>query len=272
VDPARLRRSIPSALATAAVTALAIAIATVVFEDRGAPHAGTHSSSHAAPGAQSVADLTVADLTGPLDGVPDVRFELTARKAQVVLDSGFTTEGLRFNGAAPGPELQVRAGQLVEVVLRNADVTEGVTLHWHGLDVPNAEDSVAGVTQDAVPPGERMSTGSGPSRSAPSGTTPTRTPRAPCTAGSTVRSSWNRPAERPGRTPCCSATRGCVPEPTRWWRSARATGPSAGTWHDHRLDGRVRGPRTSSGVASLTLNVSGATPLTFPPASLRSFA
>ena len=30
---------------------------------------------------------------------------------------------------------------------------EGVALHWHGLDVPNAMDGVAGVTQDAVPVG-----------------------------------------------------------------------------------------------------------------------
>jgi FtsP/CotA-like multicopper oxidase with cupredoxin domain len=28
-----------------------------------------------------------------------------------------------------------------------------VSIHWHGVDVPNAEDGVAGVTQDAVPPG-----------------------------------------------------------------------------------------------------------------------
>ena len=28
-----------------------------------------------------------------------------------------------------------------------------MTLHWHGVDVPNAEDGVAGVTQDAVPVG-----------------------------------------------------------------------------------------------------------------------
>ena len=28
-----------------------------------------------------------------------------------------------------------------------------MTLHWHGVDVPNAEDGVAGVTQDAVPAG-----------------------------------------------------------------------------------------------------------------------
>ena len=30
-----------------------------------------------------------------------------------------------------------------------------MTIHWHGVDVPNAEDGVAGVTQDAVLPGER---------------------------------------------------------------------------------------------------------------------
>ena len=35
----------------------------------------------------------------------------------------------------------------------NDDVEDGVTVHWHGVDVPNAEDGVAGVTQDAVPAG-----------------------------------------------------------------------------------------------------------------------
>lgn len=55
----------------------------------------------------------------------------------------------------PGPELRVRQGQLLRVTLVNRDVPAGVTLHWHGLDVPNAEDGVAGVTQDAVRPGGR---------------------------------------------------------------------------------------------------------------------
>jgi FtsP/CotA-like multicopper oxidase with cupredoxin domain len=35
----------------------------------------------------------------------------------------------------------------------NESVTDGVTLRWHGVDVPNAMDGVAGVTQDAVPVG-----------------------------------------------------------------------------------------------------------------------
>jgi FtsP/CotA-like multicopper oxidase with cupredoxin domain len=32
-------------------------------------------------------------------------------------------------------------------------VRDGATLHWHGIDVPNAEDGVPGLTQDSVAPG-----------------------------------------------------------------------------------------------------------------------
>ncbi len=44
-------------------------------------------------------------------------------------------------------------GELVEATLVNRDVREGVSIHWHGVDLPNAEDGVSGVTQDSVPPG-----------------------------------------------------------------------------------------------------------------------
>src|SRR5581483_3383071 len=38
----------------------------------------------------------------------------------------------------------------------NRDIEEGVTLHWHGYDVPNSQDGVPGVTQDAVLPGQEF--------------------------------------------------------------------------------------------------------------------
>jgi FtsP/CotA-like multicopper oxidase with cupredoxin domain len=97
---------------------------------------------------------SLASMKGP-SGPPDVRFTLLARHADVRLASGGTTEALTFNGRVPGPELRVHQGDLVEVTLLNKDVGEGVSVHWHGVDVPNAEDGVAGVTQDAVPPGGR---------------------------------------------------------------------------------------------------------------------
>ncbi|GIJ46095.1 hypothetical protein Val02_29810 [Virgisporangium aliadipatigenens] len=99
--------------------------------------------------------VSVAQLTGPREQAPDVRLTLTAARTQVRLDSGATVDGITFNGTAPGPEIRVRKGQLLEVTLVNTDVSEGVTVHWHGVDVPNAEDGVPGVTQQAVPPGGR---------------------------------------------------------------------------------------------------------------------
>ncbi|MGA8993890.1 MAG: multicopper oxidase family protein, partial [Nocardioidaceae bacterium] len=87
----------------------------------------------------------------PADRVVD----LVARREQVTLGSGRRLDGYTLNGRSPGPLIEVAEGDLVEVRLRNADVPDGVSLHWHGLDVPNAEDGVAGVTQDAVGPGGR---------------------------------------------------------------------------------------------------------------------
>jgi hypothetical protein len=66
---------------------------------------------------------------------------------------GRSIPGFTVNGISPGPPIVARQGQLIEVHLRNESVADGVTLHWHGVDVPNAMDGVAGVTQDAVPVG-----------------------------------------------------------------------------------------------------------------------
>ena len=102
----------------------------------GGPRAGHDHHGHGAP---------VADLVEERGGSADVEETLTVR-----------TDGDRYtvNGTSPGPVLRMTEGDLVEVTLENEDVEEGTTLHWHGIDVPNAMDGVAGVTQDAVMPGE----------------------------------------------------------------------------------------------------------------------
>ena len=97
-------------------------------------------------------ETSVTELHGPA-GAPQRRFTLTAAHAEVRLASGRTVEALTFNRTVPGPELRAHQGDLVEVTLRNKDVKDGVTIHWHGVDLPNAEDGVAGVTQNAVLPG-----------------------------------------------------------------------------------------------------------------------
>ncbi|MFG2042450.1 multicopper oxidase family protein [Dactylosporangium sp. NPDC048998] len=104
--------------------------------------------------------VAVTSLRGPdpaaaaASGIPVRRFTLTARTATITLSSGQRFQAWTFDGRAPGPALEVTQGDLVVVTLRNADIAAGVTLHWHGYDVPVGEDGVAGMTQDAVRPGE----------------------------------------------------------------------------------------------------------------------
>jgi len=108
------------------------------------PGATTHAG-HDGPDTTSVADL----VTDP-ERSADVRVDLEAKRETFSLASGRSVSGYTLNGRSPGPTITAVEGQLVEVRLSNASVPEGITLHWHGVDVPNAEDGVAGVTQDAV--------------------------------------------------------------------------------------------------------------------------
>jgi FtsP/CotA-like multicopper oxidase with cupredoxin domain len=99
----------------------------------------------------------VSALRGPSTPAPGGkvrRYALTARTATITLASGRRVEAWTFDGRSPGPEITATEGDVVEVTLRNADIETGVTLHWHGYDVPAAEDGAPGLTQDTVMPGQ----------------------------------------------------------------------------------------------------------------------
>jgi FtsP/CotA-like multicopper oxidase with cupredoxin domain len=96
----------------------------------------------------------VSTLTGPSDQAPDVTVDLVARKERFEIAGRGSMDGYTLNHTSPGPQIVAKQGDLVQVTLRNESVPEGITLHWHGVDVPAAEDGVAGVTQDAVRPGQ----------------------------------------------------------------------------------------------------------------------
>ncbi|MDF2960769.1 MAG: multicopper oxidase [Paenibacillus sp.] len=119
-------------------------------------HAHHQSGSTGASGLVSAPapSVSVTQLTGPRTGTPDRKFTLTAEKKTIQLSSGKSVDAWTYNGQIPGPELRMKQGELIEVTLVNKDIEQGATIHWHGLDVPNAEDGVAGATQDAVMPGE----------------------------------------------------------------------------------------------------------------------
>ncbi|MER5206599.1 multicopper oxidase family protein [Streptomyces sp. NPDC002825] len=109
-----------------------------------------------APSAGSATARSVADLRGlgtPSPGGTTRRHVLTAQKATARLASGREVDAWTYDGQVPGPAITATEGDVIEVTLRNGDIEDGVTLHWHGYDVPCGEDGVPGLTQHPVAPG-----------------------------------------------------------------------------------------------------------------------
>lgn len=97
--------------------------------------------------------VKVKDLREPSSTPADKKFTLVAQQKEIVLQSGKKIRAWTYNGQI-APQLRVKEGEMVEVKLINRDIAKGVTLHWHGYNVPNAMDGVPGMTQNVVKPGQ----------------------------------------------------------------------------------------------------------------------
>ncbi|HET7487849.1 MAG TPA: copper oxidase [Acidimicrobiales bacterium] len=79
-------------------------------------------------------------------------FRLTAEQIRWEIIPGKWVTAWAYNGQVPGPQLWVDQGDKVRVEITNK-LPEPTTIHWHGVDVPNDQDGVPGVTQDPIQPG-----------------------------------------------------------------------------------------------------------------------
>ena len=152
------RRSLPfrALRAVAVVVVLALAgggLMTATANASKLPDEMSMADHHGGGHAHGKHAVSVRSLTGPRDEEPDRRYTLVADEKTVRTASGRKIEVWAFNGQIPGPKLTVRKGELVEITVTNRLEKTNVAVHWHGVDVPNAEDGVPGVTQDAVKPG-----------------------------------------------------------------------------------------------------------------------
>src|SRR6516225_6824837 len=60
-----------------------------------------------------------------------------------------------YDGRVPGPKIRLRQGEPARIVVQN-NLTEGTTVHWHGIRLPIAMDGVPGISQPLIRPGERF--------------------------------------------------------------------------------------------------------------------
>jgi FtsP/CotA-like multicopper oxidase with cupredoxin domain len=79
-------------------------------------------------------------------------FELTAAPTKWEISPGDVRDAMAYNGQVPGPEIRVKQGDKVRVVLHN-ELEESTSIHFHGINVPNSADGVAGITEDITGPG-----------------------------------------------------------------------------------------------------------------------
>jgi hypothetical protein len=71
---------------------------------------------------------------------------------------GVRKEVYLVNGEFPGPTIQCRSGDKLIIHVTNLLTDEGVSIHWHGLQMrnENSMDGAVGFTQCPIPPGKKF--------------------------------------------------------------------------------------------------------------------
>jgi FtsP/CotA-like multicopper oxidase with cupredoxin domain len=100
--------------------------------------------------------LPLVAACGPLRPAAAVReFSLVARPGEALADSGKPIPAWTYGGSVPGPQLRVRQGERVRVLVENR-LPQPTTVHFHGVRLPNAMDGVPHLTQHPIAPGARF--------------------------------------------------------------------------------------------------------------------
>jgi FtsP/CotA-like multicopper oxidase with cupredoxin domain len=99
--------------------------------------------------------LPRAAASAPAGATRTFRLKAAPGRSGLVPATYGETETWSYNGTVPGPEIRVRQGDRLRIVVDN-ELPEETTVHWHGLRVPNAMDGVPHLNQPPIRPGERF--------------------------------------------------------------------------------------------------------------------
>jgi plastocyanin len=81
------------------------------------------------------------------------KFVLEAKIIDWEVSPGKIVKAWTYNEQVPGPWIRVEPGDKVQVEIKNS-LPISTDIHFHGVDVPNSQDGVGGLTQDYILPGE----------------------------------------------------------------------------------------------------------------------
>jgi FtsP/CotA-like multicopper oxidase with cupredoxin domain len=121
-------------------------------ESSGHGHATSGAVVHAPAADAAVAYERAYEAAQPDPGCAVVKVRLDAREADWEFSTGRMTRVWGFNGQIPGPTIEARVGDVLELHLTN-NLPEPTTIHWHGLRVPAAMDGTD-MVQNPIQPGD----------------------------------------------------------------------------------------------------------------------
>jgi FtsP/CotA-like multicopper oxidase with cupredoxin domain len=115
-------------------------------------HAGHGPVAHAPPADARAGYSRAYEAAQPEPGGAVVSVDLRAGEADWEFTAGRVTRVWAFNGQVPGPTIEARVGDVLEVRLTNG-LSEPTVLHWHGLRLPAPMDGTD-MVQRPIAPGE----------------------------------------------------------------------------------------------------------------------
>ena len=115
-------------------------------------HAHGAHAMHAPPADAVTAHAAAYAAAQPAPGGRVIAVDLEAREADHEFVKGRTARAWTYNGSVPGPVLEGRVGDVLEVRLTNR-LPEPTTIHWHGLRLAPVMDGTDSV-QRPIAPGE----------------------------------------------------------------------------------------------------------------------
>lgn len=112
-----------------------------------------HSKMNMGQESNTQTSQTTTASTSKIETLTGTNINLTAKASNLEVQPGKVLPVWTFNNSVPGPQIRVKQGDTVKINLKN-ELTVPVSIHWHGVPVPNAMDGIPGVTQNAVQPGK----------------------------------------------------------------------------------------------------------------------
>lgn len=103
---------------------------------------------------RAVAATTPCAHDAPRGYVPrpgPTEYDFTVTEQPLAPDGAQPVPAVTVNGTIPGPEVRVREGERLRVLVRNGLADSPTTIHWHGVLVPAGMDGVPDISNAPIP-------------------------------------------------------------------------------------------------------------------------